>query len=73
MRLLSGDRRPLGDAIDVDFTGLGAQIRRVTTVAPSRALQVAGARHAGALRRLEPDAGARDRGAWRATPTACSR
>ena len=41
MRLLSGDRTPLGDAIDVDFTGLGAQIRRVTTVVPSRALKVA--------------------------------
>lgn len=41
MRLLSGDRAPLGDAIDMDFGGLGAQIRRVTTVAPSRSLAVA--------------------------------
>jgi exosortase D (VPLPA-CTERM-specific) len=41
MRLLSGDRAPLGDAIDVDFTGLGAQLRRVATVAPSPSLTVA--------------------------------
>jgi exosortase D (VPLPA-CTERM-specific) len=41
MRLLSGDRRPLGDAIDVDFTGLGAQLRRGLTVEPSRSLAVA--------------------------------
>lgn len=41
MRRLLGDRRPLGDAIDLDFTGLGAQLRRVLTAAPSRALKVA--------------------------------
>lgn len=41
MRRLSGDRRPLGDAIDVDFTGLGAQMRRVLTVEPSAALKAA--------------------------------
>lgn len=41
MRRLSGDRRPLGDAIDLDFTGLGAQMRRVLTVEPSRALKAA--------------------------------
>jgi exosortase D (VPLPA-CTERM-specific) len=41
MRMLSGDRRPLGDAVDVDFTGLGAQLRRVTTIAPSPSLTVA--------------------------------
>ena len=31
----------LGDAIDMDFTGLGDQIRRVLTIGPSRALVVA--------------------------------
>ena len=41
MRLLSGDRPPLGDAIDLDFTGLGAQLRRVTTIAPAPSLTVA--------------------------------
>ncbi|MBA3325466.1 MAG: VPLPA-CTERM-specific exosortase XrtD, partial [Rhodobacteraceae bacterium] len=41
MRRLSGDRAPLGDAIDLDFTGLGAQLRRIATVAPSRSLTVA--------------------------------
>ena len=38
MRRMSGDRAPLGDAIDVDFTGLGAQVARVATIVPSRAL-----------------------------------
>jgi exosortase D (VPLPA-CTERM-specific) len=41
MRLLSGDRQPLGDAIDMDFTGLGAQLARVRTIAPSPSLKVA--------------------------------
>jgi exosortase D (VPLPA-CTERM-specific) len=41
MRRLSGDRTPLGDAIDLDFTGLGAQLRRVLTAEPSRSLTVA--------------------------------
>jgi len=41
MRLLSGDRTPLGDAIDIDFSGLGAQLRRVTTIAPAPSLKVA--------------------------------
>lgn len=41
MRLMSGDRQPLGDAIDMDFTGLGAQLRRVLTAEPSRSLTVA--------------------------------
>jgi exosortase D (VPLPA-CTERM-specific) len=35
MRRLSGERGRLGDAIDMDFTGLGAQLRRVLTIAPS--------------------------------------
>ena len=29
MQRLSGDRRPLGEALDLDFSGLGAQIARV--------------------------------------------
>ena len=41
MRRLSGDRRPLGDAIDMDFTGLGAQLLRVRTIAPAPSLKVA--------------------------------
>ena len=41
MRRLSGDRRPLGDALDLDFTGLGAQARRVLGTAPSRSLAAA--------------------------------
>jgi exosortase D (VPLPA-CTERM-specific) len=41
MRMLSGDRKPLGDAIDMDFTGLGHQVARVLTVEPSRALATA--------------------------------
>lgn len=41
MRMLSGDRKPLGDAIDMDFTGLGGQAARVLTVEPSRALATA--------------------------------
>ncbi len=41
MRLLSGDRTPLGDAIDLDFTGLGAQIARVRAIVPAPSLKVA--------------------------------
>jgi exosortase D (VPLPA-CTERM-specific) len=41
MRILSGDRTPLGDAIDMDFTGLGGQMRRALGTEPSRALKVA--------------------------------
>ena len=38
LRRLSGDRRPLGAAIDLDFSGLGAQLARVLTIPPSRGL-----------------------------------
>jgi exosortase D (VPLPA-CTERM-specific) len=38
MQRLSGDRRPLGEALEMDFTGLGAQFARVFTIAPSAAL-----------------------------------
>ena len=41
MQWIVGDRRPLGDALDLDFTGLGGQLARITTVVPSRALIVA--------------------------------
>ena len=33
MQRLSGDRRPLGEALDLDFSGLGAQLARVRGVA----------------------------------------
>ena len=38
MQRLSGDRRPLGEAIDLDFTGLGGQLARVGSIVPARAL-----------------------------------
>jgi exosortase D (VPLPA-CTERM-specific) len=38
MQRLSGDRRPLGEAIDLDFSDLGTQLRRVFTILPSKAL-----------------------------------
>jgi exosortase D (VPLPA-CTERM-specific) len=41
MQLLSGDRRPLGEAIDLDFSGLGAELARVRSILPSRALVTA--------------------------------
>ena len=41
MRRISGDRRPLADALDLDFTGLGAQAHRVLGVTPSPSLVAA--------------------------------
>lgn len=41
LQRLTGDRRPLGTAIDLDFSGLGAQLARVLTIAPSRGLVAA--------------------------------
>jgi exosortase D (VPLPA-CTERM-specific) len=38
MQRLAGDRRPLGAALDLDFSGLGAQLARVRDTEPSRAL-----------------------------------
>lgn len=38
LRRLSGDRRPLAEAIDLDFSGLREQIARVLTISPSRGL-----------------------------------
>jgi exosortase D (VPLPA-CTERM-specific) len=38
MQRLSGDRRPLGEALEMDFTGLGAQLGRVRAVQPSAGL-----------------------------------
>ncbi|CAN5651298.1 hypothetical protein BH23PSE1_BH23PSE1_04070 [soil metagenome] len=42
MQRLSGDRRRLGEALDLDFSGLGGQLRRVQAIVPSRALMIAG-------------------------------
>jgi exosortase D (VPLPA-CTERM-specific) len=38
MQRLSGDRRPLGEALELNFAGLGAQAARVLSVTPSRPL-----------------------------------
>jgi exosortase D (VPLPA-CTERM-specific) len=38
MQRLGGDRRPLGEAIDLDFSGIGSQFARVLAIPPSRAL-----------------------------------
>jgi exosortase D (VPLPA-CTERM-specific) len=38
MQRLSGDRRPLGLALDLDFSGMGAQLARARDIAPSPAL-----------------------------------
>ena len=47
MQLVSGDRRRLGDALDLDFSGLGAQLARVRGVEASAALIAAAALTAG--------------------------
>ena len=39
MQRLSGDRRPLGEALDLDFSGLGAQLARVRSLPVSAALR----------------------------------
>jgi exosortase D (VPLPA-CTERM-specific) len=41
MQRLSGDRRPLGEALELDFSGLGGQFARIFTIQPSRALVTA--------------------------------
>jgi exosortase D (VPLPA-CTERM-specific) len=41
MQRVTGDRRPLGEALDLDFSGLGGELARVTTILPSRALVTA--------------------------------
>ena len=38
MQWVTGDRRRLGDALDLDFSGLGGQLARFRTIVPSRAL-----------------------------------
>ncbi len=38
MQWLSGDRRPLGEALELDFSGLGHEMARVRTTEASRAL-----------------------------------
>ena len=47
MQLVSGDRRRLGDALDLDFSGLGAQLARVRGVEASGALIAAATLTAG--------------------------
>ncbi|MEL6219006.1 MAG: VPLPA-CTERM-specific exosortase XrtD [Pseudomonadota bacterium] len=41
MRRIGGDPKPLGEAIDIDFSGLGAEIRRYGAIVPSGALIMA--------------------------------
>ena len=41
MQRLSGDKRRLGDALDMDFTGLGAEFRRIFAIPPAKGLIVA--------------------------------
>ena len=36
MQWIVGDRRPLGEALDLDFSGLGAQVARIRFLSPSR-------------------------------------
>jgi exosortase D (VPLPA-CTERM-specific) len=41
MQRVVGDRRPLGEALDLDFSGLGAEVARVRFLPPSPALVTA--------------------------------
>jgi exosortase D (VPLPA-CTERM-specific) len=41
LQRLSGDRRPLGEALDLDFAGTGGQLARITRLPASRALVTA--------------------------------
>ncbi len=41
MQRIVGDRRPLGEALDLDFSGLGAQVARIRLLPPSPALVTA--------------------------------
>jgi exosortase D (VPLPA-CTERM-specific) len=41
MQWVTGDRRRLGEALDLDFSGLGGQLARIATIVPSRALVTA--------------------------------
>jgi exosortase D (VPLPA-CTERM-specific) len=42
MQWVVGDRRPLGEALDLDFSGLGAELARVRTLPASPALRATG-------------------------------
>jgi exosortase D (VPLPA-CTERM-specific) len=42
MQWMVGDRRPLGEALELDFSGLGAQLGRIRFLPASRALVAAG-------------------------------
>ena len=61
MQWLSGDRRPLGEAIDLDFSGLGGQLARVADHRAVARRCRRGADDRGALRRLGARAAARSR------------
>ena len=63
MQRLSGDRRPLGEALDLDFTGLGAELGRIRGVAPSRGADRRRLPDRGAVARLRARPRARRRGA----------
>jgi exosortase D (VPLPA-CTERM-specific) len=41
MQRIVGDRRPLGEALELDFSGLGAQVARIRRLPPSPALVTA--------------------------------
>ena len=62
MQRLSGDRRRLGEAIDLDFSRLGAQLRRVLTIAPSAGMTAAALITAAASAGLGHHAGPSDGG-----------
>ena len=63
MQRLSGDRRRLGEALDLDFSGLGAELGRIRGVEASAALVAAARPDRGAVARLRARPRARRRGA----------
>ncbi len=48
MQRLAGDRRPLSEALDLEFTGIGEQMGRILKIGASRAMLVAAVLTAGA-------------------------
>ena len=73
MQRLSGDRRPLGEALDLDFAGLGAQLARVRSLPVSAGAPGDGAADRGALGRLAARPGAGERSRPSASPSPASR
>ena len=73
MQRLSGDRRPLGEALDLDFAGLGAQLARVRGIAGLAGAIARGADDRGALGGLAAGPGAGERPRPSASPSRCSR